>query len=125
VAGSLRSPLLQIGISAPAGNVAGFTSLTAPWMRGASAPSVTSAGYVSLLALWMGGACAPRVTPPIPPIPPVPPANPYTMGGSIWDGKTRREHTSDIDEHDLDLQQDEIEVLNLANFVIMLLCQDD
>lgn len=80
-------------------------------MRGASAPTQVTAGYVSLLALWMGGACAPRSTPPTPPSP-----QPTTD-----EGPRRKDGRRSPEE----LRQDEIEVLNLANIVIMLLCQDD
>ncbi len=91
-------------------------------MGGGSAtgsPAQVTAGYVSLLAPWMGGACAPRVTPPIPPVPPI------SDDGGGRNINLEERIQWEQDQLDVALQQDEIEVLNLANFVIMLLWPDD
>lgn len=121
MAGSLRSPNLLLGISAPVGETAGYRSWAAPWLGGASAPSQVTLGYRGIAALWMGGASA-RVSAPIPP--PTPQEELQDGAGS----RKRRDQTNwEWEQEKLrkDLIQDEIEVLNLANIVIMLLCQDD
>lgn len=66
MAGSLRSPLLPLGIAAPASK-AGFRSAGGIWFGGASAPSgVTQAGFRDLCGLWFGGASANPIVPPVP-----------------------------------------------------------